>query len=80
MIVKEITVGKKFNLGNYESEEIRITVEPTQEETTNIGTSGTPQSIKEWDDITKNVVTQLHEEIQKLHDKINGGKEAPWDS
>ena len=31
--ISEVTIGRKFNLGNYESLEIRITVSPaTQEE------------------------------------------------
>ena len=34
MIIKEITVGRKFNLGNYESLELRVTAEPDVEELT----------------------------------------------
>jgi len=59
MRINEITVGKKFNLGNYESLEIRISVTPE------------PDDIKKnWEAAAAEISKKLDAEIKKIREKL----------
>lgn len=59
MKLNEITIGRKFNLGNFEMLEIRISVSPTPEE-----------EFKIFETATEEIIEKLDNEIIKLSQKL----------
>lgn len=59
MKINELTVGRKFNLGNFESLELRVSVSPE------------PADEKEQiEDAIEQMITKLNVEIYQIADKL----------
>lgn len=59
MKINEITIGRKFNLGNFESMEIRISAEPTFENEENI-----------WQYVCDDMALQLKQKIKEMAEAL----------
>ncbi|MBV6340347.1 hypothetical protein [Candidatus Magnetobacterium casense] len=58
MRINEIAIGRKFNIGNYESLEVRISVSPDEGDFIN-----DPDAYKK---VIQKITTELNTEIKKL--------------
>jgi hypothetical protein len=59
MKINEITVGRKFNIGNFESLEVRVSVSPDPAE----------EKI-DWQEAVDNITEQLNKRIKEMAVKL----------
>lgn len=59
MKLTELTIGRKFNLGNYESLEVRITVSPEAKE-----------EQLQFEEAIQEITSKLDEKIKELGSKL----------
>lgn len=55
MRINEITIGRKFNLGNFESLEVRVSVAPDPEDTKE----------KTWEEAVQALTKEIHVQIEQ---------------
>jgi len=73
MKINEITIGRKFNLGNYESMEIRISAEPEEKDTLSLTLD---KNSTDWKMMIETMGKQLDEKIKELKEELSK-KEYP---
>lgn len=60
MKINEITIGRKFNLGNFESLEVRVSVAPDPSD----------EEGKVWDEAFNSISEKINAEVMKLGVKL----------